>query len=436
MNWQEHIRKNTVTAAQAAECIKSGDRVVIGQAAGAPEPLTEAMVARADELRGVEVVHMVALGECAYCKPEHHESFRFNGVYVSGGTRSAAAEGRADYTPIFFSQLPRLMRHPEFPIDVALITVSTPDPQGRVSLGVSVDYGLQAALSARTTIALVNAKMPYIAGEGSLLDASRIAKFVFADPDLLESRPMAIGETERIIGDNVAQLIPDGACLQLGIGGIPDAVLGALGGKKNLGIHSEMISDGVMNLAEKGVINGSAKTIHKDKIVISFAMGTKAFYNWLDRNPMVEGYPVDYVNDPRVIGRNDNVVSINSALSVDMLGQVAADAMGAKQFSGVGGQVDFVRGARFSQNGFNIIAMPSRAARGTVSRICGTFAPGQAVTTTRNDVDYIVTEYGAAALWGKTNNQRASALISIAAPEFREQLAREARDVYGFQVKI
>lgn len=436
MSWQDHIKNNTVTADEAVKVIKSGDRVAVGHAAGAPVVLTDAMVRRADELRDVLVTHMVALDPCTYCNPEYEKSFRYSGIYLSGPTRQPVAEGRADFIPLFFNQFPVLLRDPSFPIDVALITVSQPDAQGRFSLGVSVDYTLQAALSAKVTIALVNPNMPYIAGEGALLDATQIDKFVFDDPALLESKPLAIGETEQAIGNNIAELIPDGACLQLGIGGIPDAVLAALGDKKHLGIHSEMISDGVMHLVEKGVVDCSQKQIHQGKIVITFAMGTSKFYKWLDKNPMVEGYPVDYVNDPRVIGRHDNLISINSALSVDMLGQVAADAMGPKQFSAVGGQVDFVRGASFSKGGISVIAMPSRAAKGKVSRICASFAAGQPVTTSRHDTQYIVTEYGVARLWGKTNNDRATALINIAAPEFREDLAREARDIYGFRVKI
>ncbi|MDL2210797.1 hypothetical protein LJC26_08355 [Desulfovibrio sp. OttesenSCG-928-O18] len=435
MSWQDHIKQNTVTADEAVKVIKSNDRVVLGHDAGAPVVLSEAMVRRASELRNVEVAHMVALDPCTYSKPEYAENFHYSGIYLCGPTRAAVAEGRAEFIPLFFSQFPVLLRDPSFPIDVAMITVSTPDAQGRVSLGVAVDYTLQAALSAKTTIALVNPNMPYIGG-GALIDVKEIDMFVFDDPMLPESIPLAIGETEQAIGNNIAELIPDGACLQLGIGGIPDAVLAALGDKKNLGIHSEMISDGVMNLVEKGVVNCSQKQIHQGKIVITFAMGTTKFYKWLDKNPMVEGYPVDYVNDPRVIGRNDNLISINSCLSVDMLGQVAADAMGTKQFSAVGGQVDFVRGASFSKGGISIIAMPSRAAKGKVSRICGAFAPGQAVTTSRHDTQYIVTEYGVARLWGKTNNDRATALINIAAPEFREELAKEARDIYGFKVKI
>lgn len=436
VSWQEHIKNNTVTADEAVKAIKSGDRVAVGHAAGAPVVLTDAMIRRADELRDVLITHMVALDPAAYCNPEYEKSFRYSGIYLSGPTRQPVAEGRADFIPLFFSQFPALLRDPDFPIDVALLTVSPPDAQGRVSLGVSVDYTLQAALSAKTTIALVNPRMPYIAGEGALLDVTKIDKFVFDDPALLQSMPLAIGETEQAIGNHIAELIPDGACLQLGIGGIPDAVLAALGDKKHLGIHSEMISDGVMNLVEKGVVDGSRKQIHQGKIVITFAMGTTKFYEWLDKNPLVEGYPVDYVNDPRVIGRHDNLISINSALSVDMLGQVAADAMGPKQFSAVGGQVDFVRGASFSKGGFSVIAMPSRAAKGKVSRICGVFAPGQAVTTSRHDVNYVVTEYGVARLWGKTNNRRATELIRIAAPEFREELAREARDIYGFRVAL
>lgn len=436
MSWQEHIKKNTVTADEAALCVKSGDRVAVGHAAGAPVVLTDAMVRRAKELRGVEVVHMVALDPCAYCNPEYAESFRYNGIYLCGPTRQPVAEGRADFIPLFFSQFPVLFRDPSFPVDVAMVTVSTPDAQGRVSLGVSVDYTMQAALSAKLTIALVNPNMPYIAGDGALLDVMKIDKFVFDDPALLQSMPLTIGETEQAIGNNIAELIPDGACLQLGIGGIPDAVLHALGDKKDLGIHSEMISDGVMHLVEKGVVNCSRKQIHQGKIVITFAMGTTAFYKWLDKNPMVEGYPVDYVNDPRVVGRNDNLISINSALSVDLLGQVAADAMGTKQFSAVGGQLDFVRGASFSKGGLSVIAMPSRAAKGKISRVTSAFAPGQAITTTRNDVNYVATEYGVAKLWGKTNNARATELINIAAPEFREQLAKDARDIYGFRVKI
>ncbi len=435
MDWREHVRKNTVTAAEAAALVASGNRVAVGHAAGAPDILTRALVDRSGELSGVEITHMVALDECPYCRPEYAENFRFNSVFMSKPTQAALEDGRADYIPIFFAQIPVLMRDPSFPIDVAMIMVTPPDDHGRVSLGVSVDYTMQIALSAKVTIAQVNKHMPYIVG-GALLDVSEIDRFVFADSPLPELPPAEFGETEKAIGAHIAELIPDGACLQLGIGSIPNAVLASLDGKKDLGVHSEMISDGAMRLVEKGVINCSRKTIHQGKIVISFAMGTSAFYAWLDHNPMIESYPVDYVDDARVIGRHDNLVAINSALSVDILGQVAAESIDTKQYSAVGGQVDFVRGARYSKDGFSIIAMPATAKNGTISRICGFFPPGQAITTTRNDVNYIVTEYGTAYLWGKTTNQRAAALIGIAAPDFREELAREARDVYGFKVDI
>ena len=435
MNWREHVRKNTVTAAEAVSLIASGSRVAVGHAAGAPNILTNAMVDRADELRDVEITHMFSLDECLYCRPEYEKSFRYNSTFMSRPTVDVLAEGRADYTPIFFSQIPMLMRSPSFPIDVAMIMVTPPDDQGRVSLGVSVDYTLEIAKSAKITIAQVNKHMPYVVG-AALIDASVIDRFVFHDSPLPELPPTAFGETERAIGEQIANLIPDGACLQLGIGSIPDAVLAALDGKRDLGVHSEMISDGAMRLVEKGVINCSRKTIHQGKIVISFAMGTSNFYSWLDRNPIIESYPVDYVDDARVIGRHDNLVAINSAMSVDLLGQVAAESIGTRQFSAVGGQLDFIRGARFSQGGFSIIAMPSTIANGKISKICGIFPPGQAITTTRNDVDYVVTEYGTAYLWGKTTNQRATDLINIAAPQFREELAREARDIYGFRVCI
>jgi 4-hydroxybutyrate CoA-transferase len=433
MDWQQHIARNTVTPEKAVQSVKSGDRVVFAHAAGSPESLVKALVAAGPSLRDVEIVHMVALNDSPYCKPEYRENFRFNGLYLSGGTRAAVAEGRADYTPTFFMQIPALFREGILPVDVALITVSPPDDQGRVSLGVSVDYTRQAALSAGLTIAEINPHMPYIGG-GALLDAKEVDIFVRSDEPLLELSPPVIGEVESTIGRHIVELIKDGDCLQLGIGAIPDAVLHSLGDKKDLGIHSEMISDGAMALVEKGVINCKRKTLHPGKIVIAFAMGSKKFYKWMDHNPMIEGYPVDYVNDPRVIGQNDNLGSINSALSVDLLGQVAADSMGPRQFSGVGGQVDFVRGAGFSKGGRSIIAMPATASKGKISRICGAFDLGQPVTTSRHDVDTIVTEHGVAELKGKSNLNRARALIAVAAPEFREGLGRQAFEIYGWRL--
>jgi 4-hydroxybutyrate CoA-transferase len=390
-------------------------------------------VEQASSLRNVEIVHMVALNDSAYCKPEYQENFRFNGLYLSGGTRVAVAEGRADYTPTFFARIPSLFRDGVLPVDVALVTVSPPDNQGKVSLGVAVDYTRQAALSAKLTIAEINPNMPYIGGD-ALIDVTELDRFVHSDDPILELSPPTIGEVEKAIGLHIAGLIPDGACLQLGIGAIPDAVLSFLGDKKDLGIHSEMISDGVMDLVEKGVVTCSRKTLHPGKIIVTFIMGSKKFYKWADHNSLIEGYAVDYVNDPRVIGQNDTLISINSALSVDLLGQVAADSMGPKQFSGVGGQVDFVRGASFSKGGRSVIAMPSTASKGKISRICGAFDRGQPVTTSRHDVDTIVTEHGVAEIKGKTNLNRARALIAVAAPEFQENLQREAFEIYGWRL--
>lgn len=431
MNWRDHFNERTVTASEAAAKIKSGDRVVLGHACGEPIKLVEEMVNRSKELRNVEIVHMVSMGKASYCLPEHETSFRHNALFVGGTSRKAIRECRGDYTPCFFHEIPLLFRDRILPVDVALITVSPPDKLGFVCLGISVDYTRQAALSAKTVIAEVNPNMPRVGGN-SYLHVSDIHYFVSSEEPLLKLNPPVIGEVEKAIGSNVAQLIKDGDCLQLGIGEIPDAVLSFLDGKQDLGIHSEMISDGAMKLVNEGIINCRRKTFHTGKIVITFAMGTHAFYNWLDNNSMIEAYPVNYTNDPFNIAQNDNMVPINSALLVDLLGQVAADTLGTTQYSGVGGQVDFVRGAARSRGGRSIIAMPATAAKGTQSRITATLMNGQAVTTSRNDVDYVVTECGIAKLKGKTVRQRSEELINIAHPQFRDQLRQERKKLYGF----
>ncbi|MDR0827074.1 MAG: hypothetical protein LBN33_04225 [Desulfovibrio sp.] len=433
MDWEKHIAQNTRSVEDAVREVKSGDRVVLPNAAGVPVALVNALVARAPELRNVEIVHMVSLDKNIYCNPEYQDNFHFNGLYLSAGTRAAVAEGRADYTPIFFSAIPSLFRSGAMPVDVSMITVSLPDDKGRFSLGVSIDYTLPAARSAKLTIAEINPNMPFIGGQ-SFIDAGEIDIFVNSRDPILELTPATIGAVESAIGRHIAGLIKDGDCLQLGIGAIPDAVLSSLVDQKDLGIHSEMISDGVMHLVEKGVINCTRKNLHPGKIIITFLMGSKKLYEWANNNPLLEGYPVDYTNDPRVIGQNDNLISINSALSVDLLGQVAADSIGPGQFSGVGGQVDFVRGASMSKGGRSIIAMPATAAKGKISRICGSFDRGQPVTTSRHDTDTIVTEYGIAELKGKSNAARAKALIKIAAPEFQDGLTRDALEIYGWRL--
>jgi 4-hydroxybutyrate CoA-transferase len=428
MKWNDYYEEHLTTASEAVKAINSGDRVVISHACGEPTSLVDAMVDRADELRDVEIVHMVSMGNARYCLPEYAGSFRHNSLFVGATSRKAVNEGRGDYTPCFFSEIPRLFRDEVLPVDVALITVSPPDKLGFFCLGISVDYTRQAALSAKTVIAAVNPNMPKVGGE-SCLHATDIDYFVPTGRPLIELAPPKVGEVEKAIGGHAASIIKDGDCLQLGIGALPDAVLSFLGEKNDLGIHSEMISDGAMKLVNSGVITCRRKTFLPGKIVITFAMGTSAFYEWLNDNTMIEAYPVDFVNDPFRIAQNDNMVAINSALAVDLMGQIAATTLGSMQYSGVGGQVDFVRGASRSKGGRSIIALPSTAAKGTQSRIVACLQPGQSVTTSRYDVDYVATEFGIAALKGKTLRQRREALIEIAHPDFRDQLRDEYRKV-------
>jgi len=414
-----------VSAEQAVKVVKSGNRVVTGHACGEPSSLVEALVTRAPELSAVEIVHMVAMGPAKYAQPGMEASFRHNALFVGASTRKAVEEKRADYTPCFFSEIPRLFREKLLPVDVALIQITPPDEEGFCSYGLSADYTVAAAECATTVIAQVNAKLPRTGGAKIHLDAVNF--LVEKDEPLLELKPPVIGAVEKQIGENVASLITDGSTLQLGIGAIPDAVLLFLTGKKDIGIHSEMFSDGVVELAEAGVITNKKKTINPGKFMAAFLMGTRKLYDFIDGNPEVELHPVDYINDPCVIGQHDNMVSINSALQVDLMGQVNAEMIGSRQFSGIGGQVDFVRGVSRAKNGKSIIALPSTASGGKVSRIACELDRGAAVSTSRNDVHYIVTEYGIANLRGKSLRERALALIGIAHPDFRETLLAEAK---------
>jgi 4-hydroxybutyrate CoA-transferase len=363
---------------------------------------------------------MVAMGPAKYAQPGMEKSFRHNGWFLGGSTRKAIEEGRGDFTPCFFHEIPRLMRDGIMPVDVALIQITPPDAEGFCSYGVSADYTQPAAECARIVVAQVNSLLPRTGGSRIHLD--KLTYIVEKDEAPLELTPPKIGDIERKIGENVASLIPDGATLQLGIGAIPDAVLSFLGGKKDLGIHSEMFSDGVVDLALKGVINNNKKTLNPGKFIVAFLMGSGKLYDFVNNNPAVELAPVDYVNDPYVIGQHDTLISINAALQVDLMGQVNAEMIGSRQFSGIGGQVDFVRGASRSKGGKSIIAMPSTASKGTLSRICLELDRGAAVTTSRTDVHMVVTEYGIAELRGKTLRQRAEALIAIAHPDFRGAL--------------
>ncbi|MBI5592458.1 MAG: acetyl-CoA hydrolase/transferase family protein [Deltaproteobacteria bacterium] len=425
-DWKQKYAKKIMTADTALKQVKDGDRVVVGHACGEPPTLVDALVARAPELKNVEIMHMVAMGPAKYAQPGMEGSFRHNSLFVGATTRKAVSEGRALHTPCFFSEIPRLFSRRILPVDVTLMQVTTPDAEGYCSLGVSVDYTLTSARSDRLTIAQMNRHMPRTPGEKIHLD--EIDCIVEKDEPIIELKPPAIGDKEKAIGENVAKLIEDGSTLQLGIGAISDAVLLFLKDKKDLGIHSEMFSDGVVALAEAGVFTNRKKTINTGKYVATFLMGTRKLYDFVDNNPDVMMRTVDYTNDPFIIGQHEKMISINSALQVDLMGQINAEMIGRNQFSGVGGQVDFVRGASRSMGGKSIIALPSTASGGKVSRIVRELDRGSAVTTSRNDVHFIVTEYGAAELRGKCIRDRARALIAIAHPEFRDSLTMQAGD--------
>ena len=420
MKWQDIYEQRKMSPEEAVRLIHSGDRVVIGHAVGVPLAITDVMVEHRKDYKDVEIIQMVSQGNAKFCEPGTEGHFRLNSLFVGAQSRPAVKEGRGDFTPCCFSDVPSLLR--ELTVDAAVIQVSPPDRHGYVSCGVSVDYTLPAAKCAKTVIAQVNRRMPRTLGD-TCLHVSEIDCFVEIDHPVLEIPLPKIGEAEKAIGENCAKLVRDGDTLQLRIGAVPDAVLLFVKDKKDLGSHSEMISDGVVELIENGVITNARKNLHPGKSVVSFLMGTKRLYDYADDNPAVAMYPVDYVNDPYVVGKNDNLVSINSCVQVDFMGQVAAESVGTTQISGIGGQMDFIRGARLSKGGRAVIAIASTAAGGKISKIVPFLDQGAAVTTSRTDVDYIVTEYGIAHLRGKTLKDRARALISIAHPKFREELA-------------
>ena len=428
MTWRTWYKEHLFTPAQAVQQIKSGQRVVVAHACGEPSIILDALVANAAQYENVEIIHMVAMGKAAYCQPQYDKNFHHNAFFLGGSTRAAAAEGRVDFTPVYFSEIPGLLREDLRP-NVTLLQCSPPDAHGYVSLGVSVDYTKPAAEASDLIIAQVNQNMPRTLGD-SFLHVTQIGCLVEADTPVIELAPPKIGDVERAIGENVASLVRDGDTLQLGIGAIPDAVLLFLKEKNDLGIHTEMFSDGVVELVEAGVITNKAKTLPRGQSVATFLMGTRRLYDYVNNNPAVVMYPVDYVNDPYVIGQNDNLVSINSCVQVDIMGQVVSTSAGLRQISGVGGQVDFVRGANLSKGGRAIMAMPSTTGKGKISKIVPFLDQGSAVTTTRNEVNYVITEYGIAKLKGKSLRQRAEALIRIAHPDFRDELTAEFRRRY------
>jgi 4-hydroxybutyrate CoA-transferase len=421
MTWQEQYRRKTVTPQEAMQCIQSGMRVYIHPGCAEPEALVEALMARGPFVKNVEIVHLLTLGRADYIAPQMEGHFRHNAMFIGGNVRQAVNEGRADYTPVFLSQIEALFESGQMGIDVALIQVSPPDEHGFCSFGVGVDTTLTAARQAKFVVAQVNDQMPRTYGD-SFIHVSDIDSIVEASRPLCELKPIEITDVHHAIGKNVASLIEDGATLQLGIGGIPDAVLLELSGHKDLGIHTEMLSDSVIPLIESGVINGSRKSIHRGKIVTGFVLGTKKLFSFVNNNPAFEFHPNAYTNDPYVISENHKMVAVNSALQVDITGQVCADSIGTFFYSGIGGQVDFIRGASRCKGGKPIIAIPSTAKSGKISRIVPMLDPGAGVVTSRGSVHYVVTEYGVAYLHGRTIRQRAEALIEIAHPKFREEL--------------
>lgn len=378
---------------------------------------------------------MVYLGSGEYLQPGMEEHFRHNALFVGGPARKAIAENRADYTPAFFSDVPHMFRNGELPIDVFAFTCSPPDERGYVSIGLSCDYGWQAAKSAKTVIAEVNPNMPRTFGE-SFIHVTDIDGFLLSWEPLPEAKPPRITEEDKKIGKYIADLVHDGDCLQLGIGAVPDAVCSFLGDKKNLGLHSEMFSDGVLPLFEKGVINGSCKQRDVGRACVTFLMGSRKLYDFVNNNPMIQMMPVDVCNNPAIISQNNNVVSINSCVQVDLQGQVCAEAIGLRQISGIGGQMDFVRGANLSKGGRSIIALHSTTKDESESKIVTTITTGGPVTTSRCDVNYIVTEYGVAQLRGQTLRERARRLIAIAHPKFRAELAEEYAKRFGETLEV
>jgi acyl-CoA hydrolase len=421
MSWINEYRSKLTTANEAVRCVESNMRVYIHPGCAEPEALVEALIARAPHVKNVEVLHLLTFGTSPYCAPAMAESFRHNALFVGGNVREAVQDGRADYIPIFLSEVEALFETGEMPIDVAFIQVSPPDPHGYCSFGVGVDITLTAAKYAHRVVAQVNAQMPRTYGD-SFIHVSQIDAIVEVSQPLCELKDQASDPVNDRIGANVASLIEDGAVLQLGIGGIPNAILPNLMDRHDLGVHTELISDNAIPLIEAGVINGERKNFRPRKIILGFVLGSKKLFDFVDENPVFEFHPSAYTNDPFRISQNDRMVAVNSALEIDLTGQVCAESIGAQFFSGFGGQLDFIRGAARSKGGKPIIALPSTAKKETISRIVPRLAHGAGVLTGRADVHYVVTEYGIAYLHGRNIRQRAEALIEIAHPKFRNEL--------------
>jgi acyl-CoA hydrolase len=422
---------NIMTAEEAVKLIKSGDRVLIQGGAATPQTLIRAMVARSSELKGVEIVHLHTEGECGYTAVEMKDSFHTNAFFIGGNIRNMIGI-TADYIPIFLSDIPSLFREGYMTLDVVLVNVSPPDKHGFCSLGVSVDIVLAAIEKGKKVIAQINKNMPRTFGDG-IVHLNNFDACVVVDEEIQEMKFVAPTEAEKRIGKNIAEIIDDGSTLQMGIGGIPNAVLSYLINHKNLGVHTEMFSEGIVDLVNRGVVNGSKKKVNPYKIVSGFAMGTRKLYDFMDDNAEIEMRDVAYVNDTSIIRQNPKVMAINSAIEIDMTGQVCADSIGLRMFSGVGGQMDFMRGAALSKGGKPIIAITSTTAKG-VSKIVPALRQGAGVVTTRAHARFVATEYGVAELFGKNLRQRAISLRDIAHPDHREDLDKAIHQRFGGSV--
>lgn len=428
MSWTKQYREKVVVAKDAVKAVKSGDRVFLTGNCSVPKKILSALVDRAPELEDVEINQALTIGSADYVSPEMEGHLRVNTMFISHNTRQAVQEGRADFTPVLLSEFPLLFKENHLPVNAAFVHLSPPDQHGYCSFGVEVGLSKSAAESAEIIIAEVNEKMPRTLGDSFI----HVNALDFIVPVSYQLPELAMGggepsETVQQIAGYIAELIPDRATMQLGIGAIPDAVLDYLSEKKDLGIHTELFSDGVIDLVEAGVITNAKKSLHPGKIIAGFILGTERLYQWVHNNPLIEFHRTEYVNDPFIIAQNERMVAINSAIEIDLTGQVCADSIGTKLYSGVGGQLDFIYGASRSKGGVPIIALPSKTK--DFSRIVTTLKKGAGVVTSRNHVHYVVTEFGVADLYGKTIRERAKSLIGIAHPQFREQLTREASEL-------
>jgi len=437
-DWKEKYKDKIKTAAAAMKLIKSGNHIFIGTGCGQPQHLVSTLMEYSSGICDAHIVHLLTMGEAPYVEEKFHEKFKMNSFFIADNVRDALSKGIGDYTPMFLSEIPGEFESGRIPIDVALISVTPPDANGLCSLGVSVDIVKSAVGNARYTIAQVNSKMPRTFGD-SFIHVNSIDVMVAYDEPIIEIAIPESEETLRRIGQNISRLVEDGSTIECGIGRIPQALAEFLKDKKDLGVHTEMFSDWIIDLIECGVITCAKKTLNNGKVVASFCMGSKRLYDYIDNNPFIEFYPTEYVNDPYIISRHEKMAAINVGLEIDLTGQVCADSFGYRFYSGIGGQVDFIRGASRSRGGKAIIAMPSTAKGGKISRIVPHLTEGAGVVTTRGDVHYVVTEYGTAYLHGKSIRERVVSLVNIAHPKFRNgliQAAKAQKYIYADQIEL